>query len=199
MYLPYKQICQLYFKIAVICIDSFHVIKNLNDSLSNIRIRIMKNYNPNSIEYYILKIFNLDSKHKYNHKLNKYLNLRQILNILLSINKDLEIAYYLKEQYVIFNQNTKYDEANEKLESLIYKFSLANIPEYNDFLTTLINWKQEIINSFIIYKNRRINNGVAESMNSIIATVIYNSKNIRNHDRRRKRIMYVINKSGFNL
>lgn len=208
MYLPYKQICQLYFKKAAICIDSFHVIKNLNDSLSNIRIRIMKNYNPNSIEYYILKNFNflllnrkinLDSKPKYNHKLNKYLNLRQILNILLSINKDLEIAYYLKEQYVIFNQNTKYEEVSEKLESIIYKFSLANIPEYNDFLTTLINWKQEIINSFIIYKNRRINNGVAESMNSIIATVIYNSKGIRNHDRRRKRIMYVINKSGFNL
>ncbi|MBR7927229.1 transposase [Aerococcaceae bacterium zg-ZUI334] len=37
------------------CIDSFHVIKNLNDSLDKIRILIMNQYHSDSIEYYLLK------------------------------------------------------------------------------------------------------------------------------------------------
>ncbi|MGN1343249.1 MAG: transposase [Traorella sp.] len=55
MYLPYKQLIQIYFKKATICIDSFHVIKHLNDDLQKIRIRIMKKFNTDSIEYYLQK------------------------------------------------------------------------------------------------------------------------------------------------
>ncbi|MCI9312926.1 MAG: transposase [Erysipelotrichaceae bacterium] len=38
MYLLYKQIAQFYFKKAFICVDSFHVIKHLNESLQKLRI-----------------------------------------------------------------------------------------------------------------------------------------------------------------
>lgn len=208
MYVPYKQISQMYFKKAVICIDSFHVIKNLNDSFSNLRVKIMKSYPSNSYEYYLLKNFkflllnrniNLDNEGKYNHKLKKVINYRQILNMTLSIDNSLRLAYELKELYTSFNMSCRYENACNDLESIIEAFTLANIEEFNDFLNSLINWKQEIINSFIIYKNRRINNSVAESQNNTIASLIYNTRGIRNHERRRKRIMYVINKSGFVL
>ena len=71
--------------------------------------------------------------------------------------------------------------------------------EYTELITLLKNWKEEIINYFITIKEKRINNGVAESINQNVATIIYNTKGIRNNIRRRKRIMYSINKEGFNL
>lgn len=61
------------------------------------------------------------------------------------------------------------------------------------------NWKVEIINSFIIYKGKRINSSIAESMNATISTLLFNTKGIRNIERRRKRIMYAVNKTGFLL
>ena len=58
---------------------------------------------------------------------------------------------------------------------------------------------EEILNSFLLYKGKRINNGVAESINSVVSLILYNTKGIRNHERRRKRIMYCVNKEGFLL
>lgn len=84
-------------------------------------------------------------------------------------------------------------------DALLNNFIQADIREYDEFITLLKNWRNEIINSFIRINGRRINNGVAESINQNIAALIYNTKGIRNNQRRRKRIMYAINKDGFNL
>ena len=86
MYMPYKEIVETYFKKAIICVDSFHVVKHLNDDLNKLRIRHMKSYEPNSQEYYLLNRFrfllldrtiNLDNKAKYNKKFERYLNYRE--------------------------------------------------------------------------------------------------------------------------
>ncbi|MBQ7889457.1 MAG: transposase [Erysipelotrichaceae bacterium] len=55
MYLPYKQISKHYFKKALICVDSFHLIKHLNESLQKVRIRVLRSYDTDSIQYYLLK------------------------------------------------------------------------------------------------------------------------------------------------
>ncbi len=208
MYLPYKQIAQIYFKKALICVDSFHVIKHLNESLQKLRIRIMKSYSTDSIEYYLLKhwkcllfdkTINLDNKGKYNKKLARYINYRQLLELILSIHPDLKLAYDLKEKYTIFNATYSYEDAKEKFDSIYDEFVLSNFPEYYDFIVSLTNRKVEIINSFIVYKGKRINSGIAESMNATISTLLFNTKGIRNTERRRKRIMYVVNKTGFLL
>ena len=43
------------------------------------------------------------------------------------------------------------------------------------------------------------NSGIAESINQNIPALLYNSKSIRDSVRRRKRIMYAINKQGFTI
>ena len=53
MYLPYKQISKFYFKKALICVDSFHLIKHLNESLQKVRIRVLRSYDTDSIQYYL--------------------------------------------------------------------------------------------------------------------------------------------------
>lgn len=204
----YRYIARKYFKKAVICADSFHVIKQLNDSLSKLRIRIMKRYDTSSIEYYLLKHFkfllfrrdlDLDNKARFNKRLDCYINLRGLQERILSIDPQLRKAFELKEDYTLFNASSSYEEAERKLEELIEQFTLANIPEYEEFTSMLARWKKEIVNSFLLYKGRRINNGVAESINSLISVILFNTKGIRNSERRKKRIMYAINKEGFLL
>ena len=208
MYMPYKEICHVYFKKAIICVDSFHVVKHLNDDLNKLRIRHMKSYEPNSQEYYLLNRFrfllldrtiNLDNKAKYNKKFERYLNYREILELILSINDEIRIAYELKEEYIMFNPTFTYEEAKENIDVLIEDFIKANILEYEEFIIMLKNWKEEIVNSFIQIDGKRINNGIAESINETVSLITYITKGIRNTERRRKRIMYSINKNGFNL
>ena len=206
MHMPYKLIGRIYMKKAVICADSFHVIKQLNDSLSKLRIRIMKRYDTDSIEYYLLKhwkfllfdrTINLDNRAKFNKRLNRYINYRQLLDLILSIDPQLDTAWHLKERYTNFNSSASLENAQSHLEDLIKDFINANIPEFEKFTTAISNWRAEIVNSFSQYKGRRVNNGVAESLNAQISTLLFNTRGIRNVERRRKRIMYAINKTGF--
>jgi transposase len=208
MYLPYKQISKFYFKKALICVDSFHLIKHLNESLQKVRIRVLRSYDTDSIQYYLLKkwkcllfdrTINLDNKGKFNHKLQRHINFRQLLELILAIHSDLKNAYQLKEKYIIFNATSSYEEAKQNFDGIYNDFVEANVREYSEFVATLSNWRTEIINSFIVYRGKRINSSVAESMNATISTLIFNTRGIRNSERRRKRIMYAVNKSGFSL
>ena len=208
MYLTYKLIAKKYFKKAIICVDPFHVIQLINNCLSKLRIRLMNSYSQNSNEYYLLKYWknllftsNLDCnyKKKYNKVFKRELNYYDILQLMFSISPQLAIAYQLKEQYMSFNRNSSIEQARNEFPNIYNSFVKANIPEFYDFVSALANWKDEIINSFTIYKGRRINSSIAESMNARISELMYNTKGIRNHERRKKRIMYCINKDGFSL
>lgn len=117
--------------------------------------------------------------------------------MILSIDIDLYNGYNLKERYFSFNNSSS--DLQSTFDSLINDFIKAGIPEFEEFIGLLQNWRTEILNSFIYYRGRRINNSVAESINSQVKLVLYNSRGIRNSERRRKRIMYSINKSGFLL
>lgn len=63
MWEPYRDIAHLYFKNAKVCVDNFHVVKLINYAFIKVRIRVMRKYEKNSDEYYLLKNF-LDFKYK---------------------------------------------------------------------------------------------------------------------------------------
>ena len=208
MYLPYKDIIQLYFKKAIICVDSFHVVEHLNNDLNKVRLRVLDYFDTDSQEYYLLKRFkfllfdrsvDLDNKGKFNKKFQRFLNYRQILEMMLSIDIDLYNAHHLKERYITFNATSDFDSARLNIDPLINDFIKADIKEFEEFITLQKNWREEIINSFHTYKGRRLSSGIAESINQNIAALLYNTKGIRDSVRRRKRIMYAINKQGFTI
>lgn len=204
----YRRIAHRYMKAAAVCADSFHLIKQLNDSFSKLRVRIMKKYDSNSVEYYLLKRWknllmdrhmDMNNKGKYNKKLGEIINYEGLRNRMLEIDNELGNAWYLKEKYCIFNETAKYENAAEQLQAITEEFVNTDIPEYRAFTNTIINWRKEIVNSFQLYNGRRLNNGVAESLNNTVATLIYNTHGMRNSERRRKRIMYALNKKGFSI
>ena len=198
----YRQVCKLYFPNAIICADEFHVIKNLNDYFDNVRKRCRRNCDSDLYIYLLTKFecvlsvdADLDNIGKYNRKLGRYINYRGIRELIFEAFPDIRIAYELKEDYISFNRTATLNNAEIELEKLIEAFKNCSIKEYKAFSSLLINWKKEIVNSFIVIEGKRINNSFIESRNRQIGSLIYNANGLSNFKRTRNRIMYCINKN----
>lgn len=59
-----------------------------------------------------------------------YLNDHEVVDYMLSIDKDLKAAYELLNEYRNFNSMAKITNALEWLDELIVKFHNSTIPEY---------------------------------------------------------------------
>ncbi len=202
LYQNYKDIVNTYMPKATVCADSFHVLEHPTNDFNKVRLRCRNSTEDKDIEYLLTKfkyIFNngtdLDNKSRYNSRLNRYINHRGIMNLLFERFPELKLAYELKEEYIDFNNTATPDTAKDKLADIIAKFGQANIKEYEEFYNLLINWNIEIINSFSIYNNRRINNSYIESRNGSIERLISNANGFTNFKRTRNRILYCLNKN----
>jgi transposase len=210
MWDSYREAVQLSFPKAMIAIDSFHIIRTLNDVIKNIRIRTQNKYRlhksspeHDDMYYYVLKKFHYFLVKNYENiydgkiriaKYNAYWHKSEILGYLLSIDDDLKSAYRLKERYREFNLTAEYSTCNDELNELIYAFRNHKLVELRVFGKTLEKWKIEIKNSFLIFNKRRVSNGPIESTNSKIKTIIKTANGIRKFTRFRDRVMFAINK-----
>lgn len=204
MYMHYKSIMNLYFPSAVICIDSFHVLKRINDSLNTLRKRICRRYDHDSQEYKLLKYrYKLLLKSGDNINNHKYFfdsilgyttSESGVLECILSIDDNLRKAYNLKEDYRMFNSieesEFNLEEHSKVFDSLINMFIYSDIKEMKEAGKTLRNWNKEIMNSFIWFDGRRISNGCIEGKNSYIKKILANANGMKNFKRARNRIMY---------
>lgn len=192
------------FKHALLCVDSFHVIQLINKMFHKELLRIMRNYDKDSIEYYLLKhkkyylLKNSDSikdwfKQEYNHKLGYHLYLMKYRELLFNIDPLIKELYELKEDYILFNRLKDKQIIIERFDELIYRFMNHENKEVVRVGRIITKWKQEILNSFNWYNGRRISNGPIESRNNIIKLLIRNAAGYRNFNHLRTRIIYCIN------
>lgn len=78
VYKPYEDLSKRFFRNTKIAVDSFHVIKHLNDVITKIRIKIMNKYNnksagnllANDKYYYMLKKFGYFSTKEFDNIYN---------------------------------------------------------------------------------------------------------------------------------
>lgn len=210
MYSPYKAIIPVYFPEAIVCIDSFHVIKKVTDGLNSLRKRICRNYIDckDSKEYKLLKYRyklllmkseRVDNESYYFDRTLGYTTTQAgVLEELLRIDDCLGIAYKLREKYRDFNsikeEDFKRENHEEVLEELIYSFSQTEIKEMKNIGNMLTNWKNEILNSFVWFSHRRLSNGPIEGKNNYIKKIISNTNGLTNFERARNRFMYSQNK-----
>lgn len=129
------------------------------------------------------------SKSKFSYLWTKH----DVLNAILSIDKDLKEAYYLKEDYREFNLCDDYNSALNKIDDFIDSFKKSKFEEFRQFGRLLQSWKIYIINSFLIIDGKRMSNGPMESVNGRIKRIISNSYGFHNFDRLRKNIMFSLN------
>lgn len=145
----FKDVAQICFSDAIVYANRFYVTKNLADDFNKIRLRCARNTENHTYRYLIRKfhfIFyhttELDNEPKYNKTLGRYVNLRDIRDVLFTQFSELEIAYNLKELYLKFNQSGEYyqdSDLEDKFEMLKDMFADSGIPEYNEFYGLLVN------------------------------------------------------------
>lgn len=211
MYDTYKSVCSLKLPNALIAVDSFHVIKHLNEALIKIRISVMSKYNKssssllsNDMYYYMLKKFHYffvkDYSKIYNGliavpKIRSKWRKEEILKYLLSIDSTLTSAYYLKEEYRELNMTADHNQFyKEKLRDIILKFTNFSEKEFRDIGKMLSRWEVEIFNSFIRIDNKRLSNGPIEGANSRIKTIMKNACGYSSFRRLRNKIIFSLNK-----
>jgi len=210
MWDTYLDLSKIYFKQALIAVDSFHVIQHLNNAMTNIRLKIMRKFDhrtksllANDIYYYMLKRFHyyfiknyeeIYDKPLYIHKMQTSWTKDEIRKYLLSIDEDLSYAYYLKEKYREFNLTAEYETCDEEFDYLIERFVNSHLEEFRQFGKLLSRWKPYIKNSFIRINGRRLSNGPMEGINSRIKTIMKTANGYKNFNRLRNRIVYSINK-----
>lgn len=210
MWDTYRDLASIYFTNCIIAVDSFHVIKHLNEAMDAIRIKIMRKYDKrtNSIDsndtyYYMLKKFhyfftkNFENIYSGNIEIRKMRtkwDKHEIRKYLFSIDDDLKMAYILKEKYREFSLTANHENCDEEFNDLIDEFVNSKFPEFRSFGSLLLHWKNEIKNSFIRYNGKRLSNGPIEGANSRIKTILKSANGYTNFNRLRNRIMYSLNK-----
>ena len=153
MWDTYREISNKYLVNCVHSVDSFHVVKAINEKLNSKRCQVMNRYkgiinNSNaSISerkeaqkyYYLYKNFyrlllsNYSSLKKYEKRFNKvfqrYLDTDDLIDLMLNTNQALRTLYTLKETYIRFNSDPKVIQSNaaEKLDNIINQFCLAAV------------------------------------------------------------------------
>ena len=206
MWLPYKEIAQLYFKNCIICVDSFHVIEHIMKVLNKVKLRIKKSFSTSSNEYYLLSKFeflfmkydiNLNNEGKYNKRFKRVLTYNDLFKMICEIDDSLNIAIIIKDQYIHFNRTCDREHASSQLLQIVNLIDTNLLPEFEEIKTMLQNWHVEIVNSFTIINGRRISNGPIEGVNNKIRTLTKNANGYVNFERMRNRIMYVSNKNTF--
>lgn len=206
MWESYRRLAKICLPKAIICVDSFHVIKQLNECFRKLRIKIMNQFQHLKYEqsnyYWLFKKYHRflltdlsklpDRPIKVSHS-GMYLYKDQIIKYMLELSPDLELAYNLKEEYRNFNSSATIDNALEWLDELIVKFKTSHITEYIPFWKLLQNWHDEIINSFNRVNGYRVSNGPMERINRDIKTIYRLSFGSTNFERIRNRIIYSLN------
>ena len=205
----YRDFAYHHFKNCLVMVDSFHVVKNINDALRNVRIHVMYKQDKDSVNYYLLKHWNHllmkrkggieDNIPQYNKKIGYAINKPQILELMLRIDPLLKNAYEWKEDYLDFNEDYTYKNAAKRYDELYNELVKLNMNEFKDVVGFLKNWRTEILNSFILIGQRRISNGPIESINGRIKVLLKTSLKYKNFERLRSRIMYCINKDSLPL
>ena len=208
MYPVYKDVAEIYFPNAKVCVDSFHVIQLINRAFTSTRIRVMNRFDKNTEEYKLLKHFsrfldmdrsrtrqyNVIDLHKYFHIFEgRYVSVDILIDKMLSLDIELGIVYDMKEQYSYWNRTCTIDSIASRLDNFIIEAFVYDIKELTDVAKTIRHWKTEIVNSFNHHHGRRISNGPIESVNARIKSINRNGNGYQNFERFRLRVLYSLN------
>lgn len=201
MYPGFIRMINTYFPKAKLCIDSFHIIKNINEAFKEVIQTTLKNLDKHSREYRLLKQnqkYLLSNRNKLDLTKIQYLKshhyrirLITLIERMLDLDQNLRVAYQLKEDYLVFNMKYYFDE--NKFDSIVMKFKNSKLESYKRIPNMLIKNKEYIKNSFTRINGKRISNGPIESRNKSIKNILFNANGYRGFDLLLKRVFHVLN------
>lgn len=111
---------------------------------------------------------------------------KQRLSIILGMSSRVEVAYYLKNEFVDILRSDDADEAKTRLGKWNYLATTSDVPEFDDCARAVTNWNPSIINS-IAYS---YSNGYTEGCNNKTKVLKRACYGVTNFERFRNRIIY---------
>ena len=205
-------------RVTRVRIDVMNINKKSKDQLEEKRKLLKQNHQDLSpddsdklrkaqVNYYLLKKFDFilfsnnpkitdpNQEKKFNRFLNRYCNLYDIYDLLVNIDEQLKEAVEIKYLIHLFYKRTEYTEAKKELEEIIIKCRTSKVRTIQEFSNTLVEWKQEIINSFIKIPatQKKMNNALIENRNKTIKLLKHSSNGYTNWKRFRARVLYTLN------
>jgi transposase len=213
MWAPYKQLAKKCFPNAVIVADTFHFVRHIYWAFNNTRVRNMKKFKVDSIEYKTLKKYwkllikntnDISSDLSFNKYLNRLISPTGIVDYIANINDELASSIKLKDDFFEAVKTLSYEQFETFIEEYIERLRKCNIKEFKETITLFKNWKQEIKNSFIKYDHvdnktgevieKKYSNAVIEGINNFVKVTKRVSYGYKNFTRFKKRIMHNFNK-----
>ena len=166
---------------AEIVVDRFHVMKNLNDCLTNTRREICRLASQEDkaklkgCRWILLK-----------NQEDLTLEAQEKLTILYETSPELKQAHLLKEDFRrIFEVEDNKEKASRALEEWTSRVLESGLKGLEKFLITLNNWKSSILNYF----TGKVTNGFVEGMNNKIKLIKRKGFGFTNHKHFRYRIL----------
>lgn len=177
----FRSTIKLCFPKATIIADKFHVVRQVSWAFENVRKRVQKSFGNNRRKYFKRSRQLLLKRPE---KLTPD-QLEQV-SMMLSLSKELAVAYHLKNEFYRFMGSADKYEAKKKLANWYLLAGIARIPEFNKCMETFSNWQQEILAAF----ETGITNGFTEGCNNRIKVIKRTAYGMRNFPRFRKRILH---------
>jgi len=185
---PYSLAVKAKLPQATIVADRFHVMRQLNERLTQMRRAVQARADEATRE--VLKgsrwilVKNRDELSE-----KEALKLAEVL----AACPELRTLYLLKEEFrLIFEKVRDRDPAARFLRVWIYKAQRTGDKYRLKFVATLLNWWEEILNYFI----ERVTNGFPEGMNRAIRAIIRRACGYRNFDNFRLQVLAEHGPSG---
>lgn len=164
MWGPYRGVVQAKLSHAEIVADRFHVVKQLNDRITQLRRAIQAKADDQTRQ--VLKGTHwILIKNRDELKPDEEAKLQAVL----AISPELRTAYLLKEEFrTICEKIRDRDRAERFLRAWTLRAQASGISQLCKFVQTLRNWWKEFLNYF----NKRVTSGVVEGLNRAIRAII---------------------------
>lgn len=202
MYDGYKTVRRKYFPSAIHIIDLFHVITQLTRAVNKIRVKAMNKIGKGYVEYSFMKAHwkfflcrkeNIPSKYYTNKKTGEaYYYDEMIFRCLLKDNTLLEAYNILQDLYHYNQYFFSFKEAYEFVIKISNRLELSGDESLIDVSNTYRKWAVEIANGLAKSQTgKHYTNGIAESINNHLKTILKSAYGYHNFDRFRRRAMVI--------
>lgn len=162
MHDPYVREVRRHCRRARIVFDRFHLSKLLHRALDELRRRLQRTLPPEGRRY-------LKDKRYLLLRANEDLTAKQRVRLeeLLAVNKPLNAAYVLKEDFRALFDEENALVAREEIKAWKARARESGLPELLAFVKTLNRRRYGILNFF----RHRITNGLSEGFNNVVKTI----------------------------
>ncbi len=178
MFMQFRNMIDAYFPDADIIADKYHVIRQGNWMIRDVRIRL---FNSDTRYKDYKKYWKLIAKNP-NSTFSKAQQRR--IEELKNLSEIFSRAYELRREFFDLFENKEVETFNNKLEELITRLRQSEIKECIKLGETLSNWEEEISN----IQKYKINNGFVEGKNNKIKVIKRLSYGIKKFDNLKKLI-----------